>query len=73
MSNLIFIGNIEDQVTGALHQVTVCTVGTRKHVRINGTILPYDHEFVKCAIALTESFNDHFAGLEDYDEYITSL
>jgi len=71
--DVIAIINIEDSVLGGIHQVTVESSGTRKHVRLNGTVLPYDHEFTKCAIALTESYNDHFAGLEDLDEYVISL
>ena len=69
----IAIINIEDSVTGAIHQVTVEQAATtRMMVRINGTVLPYDHEFVKCAIRLSQSFTDHFAGLEDLDEYLTN-
>lgn len=71
--DVIAIINIEDSVLGGIHQVTVEPSGTRKHVRLNGTVLPYDHEFTKCAIALTESYTDHFAGLEDLDEYVISL
>jgi hypothetical protein len=71
--DVIAIINQEDPVLGSLHQVTVEMSGTRKHVRLDGYILPYDHEFTKCAIALTESFNDHFAGLEDLDTYLTEL
>ena len=66
----IAIINIEDKVLGSIHQVTVELQGTRKLVRINGTCLAYDHEFTKCAIALTESFDDHFAGVTDLDEYL---
>lgn len=69
----IVVMAIEDTVIGSIHQVTVEQVGSRKHVRINGTVLPYDHEFTKCAIALTESWSDHFEGLTELDEYVIGL
>lgn len=62
--------NIEDSVLGAIHQVTIESSGSRHHVRINGTILPYDHEFTKRAIALYLSYTDHFAGITDLDSHI---
>lgn len=66
---------MEDTVIGSIHQITVEMSGSRKHVRINGTVLPYDHEFTKCVIALTESWSDHFEGLMDcsLDDYINEL
>jgi len=62
----VVVINIEDPVKGSIHQVTVEQAGSRRLVRIDGV-----HEFTKCAIALYESFGDHFAGLEDINEYLS--
>lgn len=72
----IVIVNIEDQITGAIHQVTLEeSVKDGLHTyttRLNGTLIPMKHEFHLRMIQIAMSFNDNFAGVEDLDEYLTS-
>ncbi len=71
----VYIGNIEDQVTGALHQVTLEEFqgpeGTMElHTRVNGTLISNTHEYHLRFVAAYLAWQDAFAGLEDLDQYI---
>jgi hypothetical protein len=71
----VYIGNIEDQVTGALHQVTLEELqqpdGTMElTTRINGTLISTNAEFHLRAVAAYQAWQDSYAGLEDLDDYL---
>lgn len=64
--------NIEDRVIGSMHQITV------EHdisvplpmIRVDGTLLPANHEFHKQVVAMLASWSDHFEGITGKDEAI---
>ena len=74
----VYIGNIEDQVTGALHQITVEEFSAREGVtdyivRVNGTQIPATHEFHNRALKAYLAWQDSFAGFEDLDRHLFEL
>jgi hypothetical protein len=74
LMDAILIVNLEDSVLGAIHQVTLeekVTDGLHSYItRINGTSIPMKHEFHLRMVQLAMSFNDHFAGIVDLDEFL---
>ncbi len=71
----VYIGNIEDRVTGALHQVTLEELqqpdGTMElTTRINGTLISTSTEYHLRAVAAYQAWQDAYAGLEDLDQYL---
>lgn len=79
MANIIFIGNIEDQVNGGMIQVTLeeyqpgSTGEMELHCRVHQTLLPPNHEFTLRVIAMHQSWQDHFAGSEDLDRHLYNI
>jgi hypothetical protein len=81
MGNLVFIGNIEDQVMGGHIQVTLeeyqpsCPENGEMvlHCRVHQTLLPADHPFTLRVIAMYHEWQDHFAGSTDLDQMLSNL
>jgi len=86
MGNLVFIGNIEDQVGGYMVQVTLeeyqpyhanhgiaIKPEMELHCRVHQTLMPNDHPFTLRVIAMYLEFQDHFAGSTDLDTHLYNL
>jgi hypothetical protein len=79
MSNVIFIGNIEDQVNGGMIQVTLEEYpmpdgdGFALHCRVHQTLLPETHPFTLRVQAMYLEWQDHFAGSEDLDRHLYNI
>lgn len=68
-SNMKAIINIQDEVLGSWHQITV-----DEEIRLDGTTLPCDFETRKALIALMAAFKDDFAGICDgKDNYLADI
>lgn len=81
MGNLVFIGNIEDQVGGHMVQVTLEEYQPSNpepgemqlHCRVHQTLMPADHPFTLRVIAMYLEWQDHFAGSTDLDTHLYNL
>lgn len=81
MGNLVFIGNIEDQVNGGMIQVTLEEFQPSNpkqgemelHCRVHQTLMPTDHPFTLRVIAMYLEWQDHFAGSEDLDRHLYNI
>ena len=79
MGNLVFIGNIEDQVGGYMVQVTLeeyqpsGAAEMELHCRVHQTLMPADHPFTLRVIAMHQEWQDHFAGSTDLDTHLYNL
>lgn len=79
MGNLVFIGNVEDQVGGYMVQVTLEEYQPsgkgeiELHCRVHQTLMPADHPFTLRVIAMYHEFQDHFAGSTDLDTQLYNL
>ena len=75
MDKVVFIGNIEDQVIGSIHQVTIERFAGQDgeddfHIRINGTAITKG-EFHGRIIAAYLAWQDSYAGfMGDLDQYL---
>lgn len=86
MGNLVFIGNMQDQIGGHMIQVTLeeyppCHTPNSStpaaemelHCRVHQTLLPADHPFTLRVIAMYLEWQDHFAGSTDLDQMLYNL
>jgi hypothetical protein len=66
--------NIQDEVLGSWHQITVDGEIPNRDIRLDGTTLPCDFETRKALIALMAAFKDDFAGICDgKDNYLADI
>jgi len=61
--------NIEDQITGSWHQITV----EKGITRLDGSELPSDYELHKTIIAMMAAFTDDFAGITEKDIHLAQV
>ena len=78
-NNVVFIGNIEDQVLGGFTQVTLeehPLPGTNNvdiHCRVHQTVLPLNHPVSQRVVAMYLEWQDHFSGLVDLDAHLNGV
>jgi hypothetical protein len=65
----MFILNVQDQITGSWHQITV-EKDDDIRVRLDGTLLPEDNETCYRAKALLGAWEDDFEGIADKEAYL---
>lgn len=69
------IFNLEDRVIGSMHQITVenHTETPIPSIRVDGSLLPANHEFHQRVVAMLASWSDHFEGVPGKETVVANM